>query len=257
MNFAWKYVEILVLGLIISIDFCVRFNHFSIIRKQNSTEWTHEVKHLLSPMTGNYIQEPISKFIYYLIFAHLNVDKYFLANLITFTCVVISLPNIWLLNKVERKYIMYRQLGCMIFQIKNILDYLDGAVVRNGKATNYSQTGFKVDNGHLIDSTANAVSTLCFFIGTFLYILRKYTKSTNLRDDIQLDEVDDCNKLTNEFNRKYDRHKLLIYLFLFITYFIIASLGWDIVFETYTKEVIYNQVGQSIYNNKKLYLIEV
>ena len=242
LNIAWKYVEIVTLVLIISIDFCVRVHHFNIISSNNSTEWPHEVKHMLMPITGNYIQEPISKFSYNLIFSHINLDKHFLANLITFTYTFISIPAIWLLSRVERKYILYRQLGCIIFQARNIMDYLDGAVIRHGKTKTYTQTGYIVDNGQLVDGIANALSAMCFFIGTFLYILRKYTKTTNSPDNFEADEVNDYNKLTNEFNRKYDRSTLVVLILLFLIYFIIASLGWDIVLGVYTKEVIYNQV---------------
>jgi hypothetical protein len=54
------------------------------------------------------------------------------------------------------------------------------------------------------------------------------------------DSEDDC-KLVNDI-KKYDRLSLVVYILMFLIYFVISSLGWNIVLEIYTKEVIYNQV---------------
>ncbi len=238
LSLLWKHVEILIVALLVIIDFSIRTHHFKTIQHTNSTEWPHNIKHFLTPMTGNYIQEPISKVLYNLFFANINANKHDLANFITLTYTLISIPTIWLLSKVERKYYLCRQFGCLIFQIKNVMDYLDGAVIRNGKTKNYDINGYQVDNGQIIDATANGISTFCFFIGTFFYIIIKYSKKSNSM--IVEDSEDDC-KLANDI-KKYDRLSLVVYILMFLIYFVISSLGWNIVLEIYTKEVIYNQV---------------
>jgi hypothetical protein len=256
LNLLWKHVELLSLTLILLVDFIIRINHFKYLKwseNNNKTEtilWTYEVKHFLMPLSGNYIQEPISKFLYNFIFSHINIDRYVLANLITFTYALISIPVIWLLSKTERKFLLYRQLGCVIFQARNVMDYLDGAVIRNGKVKSVNKGDSIIDYGLIIDALANAVSALCFFIGTFLYIWKKY--SQKLEDSAEKFIVDIDEKTTT--TSKYDKSKLVSYIFSFLVFFIMASLGWDFVLTIYTKEVIYNQV---IYFVKIIYQLNL
>ena len=237
----FKHFEIVSLILILIVDFSIRSNYFYILQhntfNNNFTEpvkWPHEIKHFLMPISGNYIQEPISIFLYRTIFMHINLNGYVLANIITFTYTFISIPLVWLLSKVERKYLLYRQVGCVIFQLRNVMDYLDGAVIRGGKAKSYNDNRYIVDNGQLVDGVANALSTVFFFFGTFLYIWHRHHKLKNesANSDSNFDDIE----------RKYETSKLIMYIISFLIYFVIASLGWDIVLGVYTKEVIFNQV---------------
>ena len=212
----WKHVEILIIFFILIIDFSIRSHNFKTIQHTNSTEWSHDVKHMLLPLTNNYAQEPISKLLYNLIFMHINLNKHILANLITFTYTFMSIPTIWLLSRVERKHHLYRQIACLIFQIKNIMDCLDGMVIRKGKVKYYDNKGYTVDNGQIIDGVANAISTICFFIGTFFYIMVKYSKKSN--SSIIEDLEDDC-KLSSDVNRKFDRFSLVVLIIMFFESF--------------------------------------
>lgn len=263
------YIELIVLLFIIIIDFNIRYSHFKYISKihflnhppslpYNETacptgekiSWPQELKNFMIPITDKYVQHPLAMILYRVVLADLHeflhITRKTLADLLTLSYILFSIPTVWLLANIDSKKLVYRQIACGLFQLKNIIDSVDGQVARGGEKIVYEKNKFKIDGGFIFDAAANGISAICFFIGSFIYIWRRYSSSSVDKCDYEKLELamdKSCEKSNSINNKKYTKKQIGFYIIAFIIYFIISSAGWDLVWSVYSKEVIHNQVS--------------
>jgi hypothetical protein len=197
---------------------------FSSGRFKDVDDWKIEIKSLLLPITG-YVQELFANCFYFLCLQPILhwFDTKTLANLVTLSYTLISIPQIWLLSNVFGDN--GRQIACLLFQIRNILDYVDGKVIRNG---DHIQAEFHTtdsnEHGRLIDAAGNVISLLCFFTGSFSYIWKSVQKQSHSM-------IHSSALSFNSNTIHVTRNRIVILnITLFLVYFIIASAGKSFLF---------------------------
>jgi len=146
------------------------------------------IKRLLCPPFGIYVHEPIADFFLENVFLQKSfnmISNKTKANLITITCILISFP-IFLFICLDSNKHYYRKLACVLFQIRNILDFLDGKLARSDKTTANKQS---FDSGRIYDALGSSCPTVLFLLGSYLFILN------NLDIFNSVHESNDTNKL--------------------------------------------------------------
>jgi hypothetical protein len=188
-------------------------------------EWKIEIKSLILPITGQ-MQEWLADGLYVYLISPIQhfFNPKILANCVTLFYVLISIPEIWLLANTANS--CGRKVACGLFQLKNVLDYVDGKIIRNGSRRVTSETDSN-KHGQLIDATGNVVSLLCFFVGSFIYIW-KCKKRQN--QAMMHSGVFSSNTMRVEITRN---RIVLVNVALFLIYFIVASAGWNMVLANY------------------------
>lgn len=127
------------------------------------------IKKLMVGQMSFYIRTPLAYFLedYFSISVNL---PWLTANLISFTHVVLSFVSVKFLADAES--LERRQLGCVIFHVRNFLDSLDGVIYR----AHVKQTTFKSNYGsfgYLVDAVSDTVGGVCLSLGVALYLLKK------------------------------------------------------------------------------------
>jgi hypothetical protein len=128
------------------------------------------IKKLLCPPFGIYVHEPIADFLLENVFLPKSaniISNKTKANLITITCICISFP-IFLFICLDSNKHYYRKLACVLFQIRNILDFLDGKLARSDKNATNQQ---RFDSGRIYDALGSSCPTLLFLLGSYIFIL--------------------------------------------------------------------------------------
>ena len=195
-----------------------------------------------------------------------------LANLMTFSGLFMCFFTIQLLA--NDKNPRDRQLACLLFQIKNVLDSLDGPVARLDIFS--SKHGIdslgKYDFGRVIDAWGSTFSMIFFLIGSYIFILKDlglieinisetalnvvYAKYYRLMSFISVKfNIKNSIKYSGEYSDKlveegFDYAKSssqvnllkLVYLnfTIFTSYLIISGSGWNAIFNNY-RDVFANQ----------------
>lgn len=159
-------------------------NIFTIKNPNNATqilsELSYKIKVFNNALLGDHFYEPCASVILKYFF---NISEngfsnpirssnqfqtygYIIANLITLTSILISFPSIILLASNDWKK---RLFACFAYQLKNILDYIDGPIIRNYSASNVT-TSFNL--GRFLDGLGSGLSFFFFFIGSCIYVFR-------------------------------------------------------------------------------------
>lgn len=131
---------------------------------------TRLIKKLLCPPLGIYIHEPIADLLLNLLLYSKSfnfISNQTKANLITITCILMSLPIFILLNKDSDKQ-FHRRVACILFQVRNILDFMDGKLARSDKILKNEQD---FDMGRVYDAFGSSLPTLFFLLGSYIFIL--------------------------------------------------------------------------------------
>lgn len=161
-------------------------NKFNINNINNVTQILSQVSDKIkifnNPPFGDHLNEPcaviILKFFFYInetghfspksfrIRNQLQYNAYKIANMITLFSIIITIPSIFLLASDNWKK---RLFACIAFQMKNILDYIDGPIIRNFTTPNVSMS---FNLGRFLDGLASGTSFFFFFTGSCIYIFR-------------------------------------------------------------------------------------
>jgi hypothetical protein len=196
------------------------------------------LKHSLSPFYDQYISQPISEFILNDFFFinlyqknNTNVDysRFKLrADLLTLSSILISIPSIWLLASDDSNY---RRIACITFQLKNIIDYIDGPLARMDASNRSSFIAIfgnkKFNYGHLFDSLSQSLPTIFFIIGSFRFIkikLKEYFMITNT-SQVEVVEI---------------KKRIYSYSAIFLFNIILSGVLWNMVFNKYKKKFLFN-----------------
>ena len=254
----FKFLILCLLVFFFIIDSTIEYHKFTTtnklvryeIEKFNQTKsaeyWTVRIKETILPATGYYLQEPLSKLSYHLFFSDMHklfgISRKVLANIVTVFYGLGSLPFIWLLSRTEPVDANFRKIACILFQIKNCLDYLDGEIVRNNENKIIEYKGI-IDYGQIFDGVFNFVSTFAFLVGSFLYIWKchKADQSKDYEANIPINiSLETPFRKMNKINSK--EFKVLVKISIFILYFLIASIGWNYTLTKYTNSILYDKV---------------
>lgn len=210
------------------------------------------IKAFITPISGDYIQEPISDFILKHFLLNLLNNSFLSgqtqANLVTLVAILICIPCTWLLADTENS--RKRKLACLLFQFKNLLDYIDGPLVR--------ASGAQVNKwGRVYDAIGNFVPTVFFIIGSYVFILKSLNMTQlSLKNEIykQLNvyyrflynfinflskkfKINNSNR-TLPLNGSSDSTKtqlqqVFLRLTLFVICFIMSGSMWNTFYEKY------------------------
>jgi hypothetical protein len=197
------------------------------------------LKNSISPFYDQYISQPVSEFIlndfFFINLYQKNNTKIdfarfkLRADLLTLTSILISIPSVWLLASDD---INYRRIACVSFQLKNILDYVDGPLARMNSYSNHSNkiTIFGIQNidyGHLFDSLSQTLPTIFLIIGSFRFIYMKLNDYFMIAKTSQ-QEI---------FNIK---KRICLYSAIFVFDIIFSGIIWNMVLSKYKKKFLFN-----------------
>ena len=211
---------------------------------------SHLIKRLLCPPVGIHLHEPIADFF---------LDNFFLkkgfithqakANAITIVCVFMSFPIFFLLIR-ESNQVCCRRLACVLFQIRNILDFMDGKLARHGKLKTSQSQHLDYDVGRIYDAFGSSFPTFFFLLGSFFFILNTLNvlhgfneqeiRGLNIfyrsihRSILWLkNKLFSCDKKTATITLKVELLKNVYYcLTLFLIYIILAGIVWNKVLDS-------------------------
>lgn len=216
-------------------------------------EIKHKIKLIFCPMFGEYFLVPVNNFILKYLIVQIDSsnlgDIYgLLANITTLITIFISIPTIWLLSK--SKSINQRRIGCIIFQLTRLIDYMDGPLSRKSLTPN--------KNGRLYDAVGNGVSTSFFLIGTFIFILDSEYVLQSSHDIINgvnsiyvylnricrfiinkilcitTNEEDLDQKFLGKLDIKFNHLKLVYNMIaIFLFYLILSGIGFNLALDRY------------------------
>jgi hypothetical protein len=228
---------------------------FSINKTKNVHNLTNEaiqnnnrlIKKLLCPPLGIYIHEPLAEFFFNILLysKSLNfISNQTKANLITITCILMSFPIFILLNKDPDKQFL-RRLACLLFQVRNILDFIDGKLARSDKNLKNEQD---FDMGRVYDALGSSLPTLFFLLGSYIFILNTQNISNCAIEQNEISKLNPFYRTINKLmkaikNRfgvidKYSVPKVAIIkeiycsLTLFTIYIIAAGIAWNQVLDS-------------------------
>ena len=209
------------------------------------------IKKLLCPPVGIYLHEPIAHFFLSNFFSK-NESTYISnktkANLITTLCVLVSLP-IFILLVQDSSKTKFRRLACILFQTRNVLDFMDGALARFDEKKMSLEPDFDV--GRIYDAFGSSCPTLFFLLGSYIFILN----TLNIINGVEEHEINKLdffyrnlhrvmnwlsNKLVSTYKfqitnttSKLDHMKEVYYnLTKFFIYIILAGIVWNKVLDS-------------------------
>lgn len=208
------------------------------------------LKRLMEPPAGNWIHEPLGNFflnkILMLMIPENLVSYQSLGNFITSICLFLFLPILFFLI-IGLNDIFYRRLACFLFQMRNVLDYMDGNLIRLGKNTNASETNS--DFGRLFDEYGSRFPSISLLIGSYVFIFYSLIVEENEIKDMEcffsifyklirllkkkLGLVNNDFKTTTV--NRYSIKEIYSKMILFIIYIIFAGLIWNNVFDSNKK----------------------
>ena len=207
------------------------------------------LKELMEPPAGNYLHEPIANFFlnFFLIpYSHNFLSYRSTANFITSICLLISIP-IFALLMIGLNDTFYRRMACVLFQIRNVLDYMDGNLARLDKK--FDGTNF--DFGRAFDGYGSSFPSFFLIVGSYVFILSNLNLSDSDASIIKIDFLYgnlykivewlrvklrlDC-KTVYTITTKLDVIKDVYFkLILFIVYIIAAGITWNNVYDSNVK----------------------
>jgi len=208
------------------------------------------MKRLMEPPFGNWIHEPLGSFFLNKFLIPIAPNSLFsykdMGNFITTLCLLTFLPIfVYLIIGLNNRN--YRRLACCLFQIRNILDYMDGNLVRLSQ-TKEKALGGQRNFGRLFDEYGSRFPSIALLIGSYVFIF--YELNVEQKDLKKLN----CffsnmyqlihwlkNKLglaNKNFNTTTINNVLLkeIYfkMILFIVCIILAGILWNSVYDSNT-----------------------
>jgi hypothetical protein len=127
------------------------------------------IKSSLVPPSSTYFQEPIADlFIRLILCFSVQFPYRQIGNLITWLSITTAIP-IFLFMQSDR--LSYRRIACVFFQIKSILDCIDGPIIRlNPNKTSLDSNGFF--SGRTMDALGSTIPTVGFLLGYSIFLLR-------------------------------------------------------------------------------------
>jgi len=155
-----------------------------------------------------------------------------------------SIPIFMLLIRNSNK-LFHRRTACILFQIRNILDFMDGKLARSERK---SINEHDFDTGRVYDAFGSSFPTLFFLLGSYIFIINTQNISNCA---IELNDVNKLNpyyriihKLVRTVKKKFganDTNSVLkleitkeVYysLTLFTIYIITAGIAWNQVLDS-------------------------
>ena len=228
------------------------------------------IKKLLCPPLGIYIHEPIADFFLNLLLFSKSfnfISNQTKANLITITCILMSFPIFILLNKDSDKQ-FHRRLACVLFQVRNILDFMDGKLARSDKNLKNEQD---FDMGRVYDAFGSSFPTLFFLLGSYIFILNTQNISYCAIEQSEISKLNPYYRtiyklmkaIKNRFGvvDKYSVPKVAIIkeiycgLTLFTIYIIAAGIAWNQVLDSnkliFADSRVFKEVSFCYFNARK------
>lgn len=239
-----KAILIKTLIFIIIKDFIQNYKFLLLLNFNTSQSTTNNVsesilKSSLSPFYDQYISQPVSEFIlndFFFINLYTKTNatnkidytrfKY-RADLLTLTSILISIPSIWLLASED---LNYRRIACVTFQLKNIIDYIDGPLARMASTSNHSNminllgNNKRIDYGHLFDSLSQTLPTIFLIIGSFRFIQMKLNDYFLITKSSQIEIVN-------------IKKRIYSYWTIFLFDIIFSGIIWNMTLQKYKKKL--------------------
>ena len=217
----------------------------SLIQKAASNNFKL-MKKLMEPPAGNWIHEPLGHFLLHKILIPIIPTSFVsyrnLGNFITSLCLLSFLP-IFVFLIIGLNNISYRRLACCLFQMRNVLDYMDGNLIRLDE--NILVYENNSDYGRLFDEYGSRFPSIALLGGSYVFIFFGLNVENNelkntgcffsnmykvirwLRKKLGL--------VNNNFNLATVNGGLLkeIYfkMIMFIVYIILAGIIWNHVYD--------------------------
>ena len=124
----------------------------------------------------------------------------------------------------------YRRIACVTFQLKNIIDYIDGPLARMASTSNHSNminllgNNKRIDYGHLFDSLSQTLPTIFLIIGSFRFIQMKLNDYFLITKSSQMEIVN-------------IKKRIYSYWTIFLFDIIFSGIIWNMTLQKYKKKL--------------------
>ena len=130
-----------------------------------------QIKKSLVPVSDTYFQTPIAQIFFNIFFSdsaqNYSISFKTIADLVSLFSVLLGIPMFILLLNGKS---LHLKLACVLFQIKSILDCIDGPIAR--KDLNKLDSNQAFDYGRLIDGIGSTIPTFLFLFGAYIHIFK-------------------------------------------------------------------------------------
>ena len=282
-HFQLKHLMPLVLVTIFVIyDINYNYNKFKSLNKPGplvenanslNNDLMRQIKKSLVPVSDTYFQTPIAQILFNIFFSDsawsYSISYKTIADFVSLLSVLLGIPMfILMLN--DKSFNL--KLACVLFQIKNVLDALDGPIAR--KDLDKLDSNQKNNYGRLIDGIGSTIPTFLFLFGAYIHIFKHtiyfncynealpLTHASNrkpklncfysillkifklLSGETKRNDSNEIIKINNKALQINDANEsdnqehvhlksLFFHLTLFTAYFVLAGIGWNRTLDKY------------------------